>query len=84
MKDKARRILNALCDRYQENSRLLPDEVRSLRNQSYSIITPADTRTREVGDAEQLRQILVDDLGCAVSDSESRRLFEKVVARTPE
>ena len=64
-------------------SLLLPDEVRSLRNQSYSIITPADTRTREVGDAEQLRQILVDDLGCAVSNAECQRLFEKIVARTP-
>ena len=28
MKDKARRILNALFDRYQDNPRLLPDEVR--------------------------------------------------------
>jgi dGTPase len=28
MKDKARRVLQALCVRYFENSRLLPDDVR--------------------------------------------------------
>jgi dGTPase len=28
MKDKARRVLHALCERYLENARLLPDDAR--------------------------------------------------------
>ena len=28
MKDKARRVLHALCERYLENPRLLPDDAR--------------------------------------------------------
>lgn len=57
-------------------SLILADETRSLRDLDYWVITKSGTRSRMVGDAEELGRILVEELGLQVTEKESRRLFE--------
>ncbi len=61
-------------------SLLLENETRSLRNLEYSVIGQSGARTSAVINSAQLRQILVGEFGCQVSEAESQRLFERVSA----
>lgn len=54
------------------------NETRSLIDLKYWIITKSNTRSREISDSEQLRRILVGELGVQVTEDESRRLYEKL------
>lgn len=53
------------------------NETRSLVDLKYWVNTQSGTRSQEIGDAEQLRRILVDELGVQVTGTESRKLYEK-------
>jgi len=53
-------------------------ETRSLIDLKYWIITKSSTRNREISDSEQLRRILVGELGVQITEDESRRLYEKL------
>lgn len=57
-------------------SRILAGETRSLRDLEYWVVTDSEKQTTQICDPEQLRQVLVTELGVQVSDSESRRLFD--------
>lgn len=57
-------------------SRILDDEVRSLRNREYHVIRADDLTVVTVHDADHLHRILTEDLGLRVSTTESTRLFE--------
>ena len=46
------------------------------RDVEYTVTTESGRRTQRIGDPEELRQVLVDDLGVLVTDAESRRLHE--------
>jgi N-hydroxyarylamine O-acetyltransferase len=56
-------------------SRILADEVRSLRNREYQVIRPDGVSVVPVRDAEHLRALLADALGVHVSEAEAQRLF---------
>ena len=56
-------------------SRILPDEVRSLRNRGYRIIRPTGDTDLEVLSAEQLTALLRDDFALRITDTEGQRLF---------
>jgi N-hydroxyarylamine O-acetyltransferase len=56
-------------------SRILDDEVRSLRNREYHVIRADRTTVEVVEDAQRLREILHDELGLQVSPAECERLF---------
>ena len=48
------------------------NETRSLVDLKYWVNTQSGTRSQEIGDAEQLRRILVDELGGQVTGTKSR------------
>ncbi len=52
------------------------NETRSLRDLEYWVIQKSGTHNREISDSEQLRRILVSELGVQVTEEESRRLYE--------
>ena len=54
------------------------NETRSLLDLEYWFITKSSTQSREISDSEQLRRILVGELGVQVTEDESRRLYEKL------
>ncbi len=54
------------------------NETRSLLDLKYWFITKSSTQFREISDSEQLRRILVDELGVQITEDESRRLYEKL------
>jgi N-hydroxyarylamine O-acetyltransferase len=56
-------------------SRILPDEVRSLRNRGYRIIRADGDTDVEIRSAEQLTTLLRDDFGLRITDTEGQRLF---------
>lgn len=58
-------------------SLLRENETRSLRDLEYWVITNSGTRSCNVFNIEQLRRILVDELGVQVTKDESRRLYER-------
>lgn len=58
-------------------SRILDDEVRSLRNCEYSVITGSGEQRQVIADGGQLRAILDSQFGVSVNDAEARRLFER-------
>lgn len=58
-------------------SLLLANETRSLRNLEYAVIAQSGTNKQNVDDAGQLRHLLVNEFGCQVTDTESRRLFDR-------
>ena len=53
------------------------NEIRSLRDLEYRVISKSDTRNLKINDSEQLWKILVDELGIQVTEDESRQLYEK-------
>lgn len=57
-------------------SRILDDEVRSLRNREYHVIRADGTTIVEIDNADRLHAILTDDMGMGVSSEESARLFD--------
>ena len=56
-------------------SRILDDEVRSLRNREYHVIRADGTDVEVVGDATRLHAILTEELRLQVSAEEAERLF---------
>jgi N-hydroxyarylamine O-acetyltransferase len=56
-------------------SRILDQEIRSLRNREYRIITANSEQVQTVASAAQLRALLADEFDLQVSESESRLLF---------
>ena len=58
------------------------DEVRSLRNRDYWVMTPEGVRQQQVVDAQGLRRLLADDFGVQVTLDEADRLFAAVEERT--
>jgi N-hydroxyarylamine O-acetyltransferase len=56
-------------------SLILENEVRSLRDLEYWIITKTGTQNQRIISAAQLRKILVGELGIHVSETECRHLF---------
>ncbi len=56
------------------------NETRSLVDLKYRVITKSSTMSHEISDSEQLRRILVGELGVQITEDESRRLYEKLVA----
>jgi N-hydroxyarylamine O-acetyltransferase len=61
-------------------SRIQENETRSLVDLQYWIITKSSTRSREISDAEQLKRILVGELGIQVTEDESRQLYKQLKA----
>jgi N-hydroxyarylamine O-acetyltransferase len=57
-------------------SLILDSEIRSLRDLDYWVITESGTRKQEISGWEQLRRILVDELGVQVTEKESHLLYE--------
>ena len=64
-------------------SRILDDEIRSLRNREYVVITSAGQSAHPVDDASDLHRILVEELGLEVDEAEADRLFGEL-PRGPE
>ncbi len=53
-------------------------ETRSLRDLEYWVITKSGTRNQVISDSEQLRRILVGELGVQLTEDECRWLYEKL------
>lgn len=58
-------------------SRILADEIRSLRNRELWLITASGEERLEIADSAQLRMELRDRFDIRVDESEARRLFER-------
>lgn len=58
-------------------SKILDQEVRSLRNHEYRVITESGEQSYDIADGAQLQTILDKQFGVRVNDSEARRLFEQ-------
>ena len=58
-------------------SRILTDEIRSLRNREYWVIRPDGQVATSLSDAMHLHEVLRDELGIEVAEAESRRLFDE-------
>lgn len=56
-------------------SKILDDEVRSLRNREYWTISASGELKHSISDGEQLKVVLSDQFGIVVNDDESQRLF---------
>jgi N-hydroxyarylamine O-acetyltransferase len=56
-------------------SRILDDEVRSLRNHDYWVIRDAGTTSERIAGAERLHALLTQELGLQVTVEECERLF---------
>ncbi len=56
------------------------NETLSLVDLKYWIITKSGNRSQEINDPEELKGILVDELGIQVTEDESHRLYEKLIA----
>ncbi len=59
-------------------SRILHDEIRSLRNNTYMTIRPEGEVVTMVNDSHQLHNLLSNELGVEVSEAESLRLFSEL------
>ena len=57
-------------------SRIMDDEIRSLRNREYSTITPSGDQLQPVENAAQLKAILNTQFDLDVTSAEGERLFE--------
>ena len=58
-------------------SRILDNEVRSLRDLAYWIIKESGTQEKRISDADEFRHILIDELGVHVTEAESLHLYEQ-------
>jgi N-hydroxyarylamine O-acetyltransferase len=59
-------------------SRILDDEIRSLRNREYLVLTPTGEERHDVADATDLRRILTEELGIELDEFDAGRLFEEL------
>lgn len=59
-------------------SRILDDEIRSLRNRDYRITRADGDEDVSIADADHLTAVLRDDLGLNITDDEGRRLFAEL------
>lgn len=57
-------------------SRILDNEIRSLRDLEYWVIRGSDKQVMRIGGPQQLTQLLVQELGVQVTDAEGHRLYE--------
>ena len=57
-------------------SLIMENEIRSLRDLVYWVITKSGTQQHRIDDADQLRRILVGELKVQVTEAESRYLYE--------
>jgi len=57
-------------------SKILDDEIRSLLNREYWVITASGEQKQGIGDAHQLKTILENELGIQITSAESRYLFD--------
>lgn len=57
-------------------SKIMDEEVRSLRNREYWIINATGEYKHSVSDGSQLKMVLADHFGVLVSEAEGQRLFE--------
>lgn len=57
-------------------AKIMDDEVRSLRNREYWIITGSGERKHGISDAADLQTVLAGQFGINVDESEAQRLFE--------
>ncbi len=57
-------------------SKILDEEVRSLRNREYWIINASGELKHSIPDGEQLKMVLTDYFGIVVNEAEGLRLFE--------
>jgi len=57
-------------------ARIMDDEVRSLRNHAYWIITGSGERKLSISDGADLKMVLASQFGINVNETESQRLFE--------
>lgn len=58
-------------------SRIMDDEVRSLRNHEFWVITESGEQRTVIADSMQLQEILNHQFGVKVSENESRCLFDR-------
>jgi N-hydroxyarylamine O-acetyltransferase len=63
-------------------SRILDDEVRSLRNREFRVITASGEHRQVIADSAQLREILETRFGVQVDENESQRLFARTAGST--
>ncbi len=59
-------------------SRILANEIRSLRDLEYWVIRKSKKQTTPINTSQQLMQILVEELGVQITEIEGRRLFEEL------
>ncbi|MGB7551298.1 MAG: arylamine N-acetyltransferase [Chromatiaceae bacterium] len=59
-------------------SRILDNEIRSLRNRDYWVIDPPGGHRQSVSEAPTLRSLLADTFGIRISTAESRALFVRL------
>ncbi len=64
-------------------SRILDNEVRSLRNLDYWIITKSGTQEKRISNANDFRHILIDELNVQVTEAESLQLYEQAASVPP-
>ena len=56
-------------------SRIMENEIRSLRNREFAVITKSGEKKKPIDDAMQLKKILNTQFDIRVTDAESSRLF---------
>ena len=57
-------------------SRILPDEIRSLRNRDYWVIRPSGSTQATLTSAVELHRLLADEFGLQLTPDECGRLFD--------
>ena len=62
------------------SSLILEDKILFLHNLEYQVIKKSGTENRKISDSEQLRQILVGELGIQITGEESRRLYDGLIS----
>ncbi|MBW1637107.1 MAG: arylamine N-acetyltransferase, partial [Deltaproteobacteria bacterium] len=67
---------NAVFVNHLVVSLILESEIRSLRDLDYWVITKSGTRKQKISSREQLRRIVVNELGVRVTEKESHLLYE--------
>lgn len=58
-------------------------ETRALVNLKYQVIKHTNTESWEISDSDQLKRIIVDELGVQITEDESWQLYERLVGAIP-
>jgi N-hydroxyarylamine O-acetyltransferase len=61
-------------------SRIMDNEVRSLRNLAYWMIRESGIHEEKIDNVDEFRRILIDELGVRVTEAESLQLYEQAAA----